>query len=291
VDIQEALDGYCRQLAADGRSPHTIASVRRHVGLFATWLRNEGGPTDVRQLRHEDVARFLVSPALLTTHDGRSRGARSGNIVRGAVRTFGRYMADAGYTEGNVARLVRLARCGPPPPRMLNEEEIARLLAVVDKADGRTAARDRMLVRVLLGSGLRLGSAVALRLDDIDLARGMLVVRRTKNDRPLVLPIAPTLARQLGRYVKTVRGPVLFEGVTGQSLSTRSAGRRIQLLADAAGLRGKAFAHALRHSFGQRLYERTRDIALVGAALGHRGPGTAAVYARVTHDALRAALQ
>jgi len=291
MDLAAALDRYTQQLAADGRSPLTADQYRRHVGMFARWLETENCPTDVALIGPEHVAGFLTSPALLKTAAGSARKATSANTARTSLRVFFKYVADAGLAPTNAARLVRLARTGAPPPRTLAEDAVKRLLAAVDADDGDAARRDGALVRLILGTGLRISSALELRVEDIDLDHGEMRVLRMKGDRPLTLPLSRQVVRELRPYLRRMETGLLFPGRRGRALCRRQAAYRINRWAAAAGVPGRACAHALRHSFGQRLYDRTRDIALVGAALGHRGPGTAAVYARVTGEALRAALR
>ena len=124
MHIQAALDHYLRQLAADGRSVHTQAQAKRQIGLLVAWLEAGGGPTDVAQLGHEDVARFLASATARKTATGGPRKPSSANVLRTMLRVFGRYLVDAGYAPTNVARLVRLARCGKRPPRALSDDEV-----------------------------------------------------------------------------------------------------------------------------------------------------------------------
>lgn len=291
MHVQEALDRYVTQLQADGRSPHTVGQARRLVGQLVCWMEEGHGPTEVRRLGHEHVAAFLVSPVVTRTQDGRPRKASSGNAIRSALRQFGRWVVDAGYTSQNPARLVRLARHSPAPPRSLSNVEVARLLAAIDRANGPLAERDGVLVRLLLGTGLRLGSALALRVEDVDLTLGELRITRAKNNAPITLPISRDIADVLGAHLPEAVDGWLFPGRQGGAMTTRQATYRIGSLARSAGLPGRATAHALRHTYGQRLYDRTHDVLLVRAALGHQSLQSTMVYARAGQQALRVALR
>jgi integrase len=153
------------------------------------------------------------------------------------------------------------------------------------------ANRDAALIRTLAWSGLRLGSAVNLRVEDLDLDRAEMRITRMKGHYPTTLPIAPRLVRALARYIGTRRDGWIFPGSAGQPMTTRHASRRIAIWADRAGLGGKATAHAFRHGFAQSLYDRNQDIALVKEALGHRSLAASAVYARASAGALRRAIR
>ncbi|HKX45932.1 MAG TPA: hypothetical protein VJP77_04470, partial [Planctomycetota bacterium] len=183
--IEEALDLFVVQLRADGRSSHTVEQYRRHVLLLARWVRGEGKTPSgrvprarvrslgrVENLRHEDLARFLVSPAARQRPDGTEKKATSTNALRTSLRCFFAYLSDAGIIEQNPARLIRRAKCASPPPRAMSKGEQQELLAAMAAASGPGAERDHMLFALMLATGLRLGSAVAVERRDVDLERG-----------------------------------------------------------------------------------------------------------------------
>jgi integrase/recombinase XerD len=290
MDLRQALDSYILQQEADGRAASTIAQAREHIGLLDRWLRERGVSPDVKRIGHEQLAAFLASPAVRQRRDGAPRKATSANVLRSKVRSFFAYLADAGYIERNPARLIRRARCSPPPPRTLSEAEIERLLAAVDAGTTRAARRDAALIRLMLGTGLRLSSALAVRVEDVDAARGQIHVRRTKGDAPITLPISRTVARDLRAYVRALEGDLLFPGKAGQPLNRRQAQLRIGRWAVAAGLKGRVSAHVLRHIFAARLYARTGDLLVVQQALGHRAVASTMAYARANASRLRTAL-
>src|SRR5258707_15633578 len=184
MDIEESLSRYLTQLRADGRSPHTAGQYRRHVTLLATWLHESGHNTDVENVSHETLAQFLSSPSARTRPDGKSKKATTANALRTSLRTFFRYCHDGGYTQSNPARLVRRALCGTPPIRALSDEEQGRLLLALAKGVGPAAERDRMLFVLMLGSGIRVGSALALEAREVDLEPGELQPGTTKGKVP-----------------------------------------------------------------------------------------------------------
>src|SRR5260221_4246270 len=112
MNVEAALALYVQQLVADGRSPHTIAQYRRHVGLLAAWLHQDGVPGEVGEIGHEDLAHFLSSSSVRMRSDGRAKKATSTNALRTSLRTFFRYCHDAGFTRTNPGRLIRHAQCG-----------------------------------------------------------------------------------------------------------------------------------------------------------------------------------
>lgn len=285
--LDHALGLYIQQLRADGRSDHTVQQYQRHVRLLDRWL---DGQVPVEDISHEVLARFLNSDAARNRPDGKSKRATSTNGLRSSLRTFHSYLHAAGITATNPARLIRRARCAPPPPRGLSREEQDRLLTVLDAAQGEAADRDRVLFGLMLATGIRVGSALALDVEDVDLDRGELLLRTTKGDRPFVVFVNDRVAALLRAHIgERTAGPLFFSRQAGR-VSARQVGRRLVRWGRVAGIKGPTCPHGLRHSFATDLYRRTGDVLLVKEALGHRSIASTAVYARTEPGRLRAAL-
>ncbi len=289
MKITDALHRFLVQLEADGRSVHTIGQYRRHVRLLARWAAQERRAGDVCEIDHEVLARFLVSTAARTGPDGRPKKASSMNALRSSLRVFFKYACEAGWTEQNAARLVRRANCGPPPPRGLTEDEQARLLTDLAAGEEPEERRDHALFGLMLATGIRLGSALALDLGDVNLGAGEIRVR-TKGDRQQVVYLTTEVAEALAAFVEGRPGGPLFTARGGRRLSTRQAQRRLEGWARRAEIDRGVSPHALRHSFAMLLYDRTGDVLLVQEALGHRSLQSALVYAHVSQVRLRSAI-
>ena len=290
MDIEEALSRYMTQLRADGRSEHTAGQYRRHISLLGTWLRENGRGDAIEEIDHETLAAFLASPCARTRPDGKTKRATSTNALRTSLRTFFRYAHEAGYVRSNPARLIRRALCGTPPIRALSEEEQGRLALALEAGKGPVAERDRMLFVLLLGSGIRIGSALALEVGDVDLERGQLALRRTKGDCPVSVPLSRSLRDHLRAYIGERTSGPLFRGANGRAMSSRHVQRRLQLWCGRAGIGHAVRPHDLRHSFAIRIYRKTRDLLLVQQALRHRSIASTTVYARTDDAAVRAAV-
>lgn len=290
MHLDEALDRYILQLRADGRSQHTVNQYRRHIGVLIAWLASKGLCGDVGAIGHEVLALFLTSDTALKRADGVPKRATTVNAMRSSLRTFFGYLNAAGEIDRNPARLIRRARTGTAPPRALSDADQERLLAVLAQAEGRSARRDHALFHLLLATGLRIGSALALRVEDLDLDAGEIEVRVTKGDRPGRVFAPPSLVEHLREYVAEVEKGFLFPGQAGAPLNRRQAARRLAEWVEKAGIRRGASPHTLRHSFATRLYRKTGDILLVQQAVGHRAIASTVVYARCEEQRVRDAL-
>jgi len=186
--------------------------------------------------------------------------------------------------------LIRRARCGSPPPRALSEAEEARLVEVLGRGTDPAPRRDRVLFTLMLRTGIRLGSALGLDVEDIDPDRGEVLLRSMKNGRQDVVMLPRSIRADLRDWVGGRREGPLFESRAGRRLCARQARRRFELVLEAAGIDRVSGTHCLRHTLGTRVYERSGDIALTQAALHHRSIASTLVYARADEARLRRAL-
>jgi integrase/recombinase XerC len=285
MELQAALQAFLLQLEADGRSPHTRNQYRRHGKALATWLEARG-VTSVAGLAPELLARFFADDAAKTSCRGGPKRAVSLNAMRTSIRCFAAHLHGAGVVATNPARLLRRARCAAPPPRCLRADEESRLLDVLAKAKGAQAERDRVLVLLLLKTGVRIGSALALDVGDVDFANAELMLRSTKNDRPTTAVLPKDVSKKLRTFVAgRIDGPVFL--ANGHRVSMRHAQRRLAGWFAKANVAGKS-AHSLRHSFATRIYGETGDLQLTQAALGHASVNSTVIYAKLDRARLRA---
>lgn len=284
--VSAALDQYLVQMRGDGRSIHTVQQANRFVRKF---IEASGDPR-VDQVRHEDLAAFLASGGVARRADGGLRKPNSANALRSGLRAFFAFVHAAGYAPTNAARLVRRARCSPPRPRGLSDTDAERLMTALDTASTVAERRDRVMFRLTLGLGLRVGSVVALDAADIDFEDATLRVRTLKNRDQDTVFLSPALVELLRGYVGDRRSGPLFPSGDGCHLGTRQVGRRLELWSRRAGIEHRISPHGLRHAFAMSIYERTHDVLLVGRLLCHRSVASTSTYARPSESRARAAL-
>jgi integrase/recombinase XerC len=290
MDLRQALQVYLLQLRADGRSPHTIKSYERHLGSLLDWLAKHGRSAALDEITPQVLAEYLAGDDVRASGRGGLRSTSTVNAVRTSLRVVFAWLHDAGHTRINPARLIRRAICSPPPPKPLNDAQVERLNSLMAAATGVAAARDRAMVALMLGSGLRIGSAVALDAADVDLANGVLTARCVKRDRVQRVFFGAEVRAELERLIARLPGPgPLFRAPNGQRMTVRHACRRITDWLDRAGVHD-ASPHSLRHTFATRLLARTGDLFLVQRALGHRSVASTVVYLQVDESRLKAAV-
>ena len=136
-----------------------------------------------------------------------------------------------------------------------------------------------MCIRDRLGTGLRIGCTLALRVEDVDFEARELILREMKGNAPAVLRLKPELVALLREHLGTRTDGYVFPGKDGRRLCSRHANCLLGEWATRAGIRSKVSPHRLRHTFAVGLYSRTRDLLAVQAALHHRSIASTLVYA------------
>ena len=178
-------------------------------------------------------------------------------------------------------------------PKVLSAAETASVLAQFNTRYP-TPLRNLCMVRTMLEAGLRVGEAVALRPDHIDMTTCKLVVREGKGAKDRVLWIGDDLRDLIGTWLERRPESVwLFPTRHGGQLSTRYVRQMVKRVARKAGVSEveRVSPHALRHSFATDLYAETKNILLVQKALGHSDLSTTMIYTHVFDADLEAAMR
>jgi len=264
-------------LLAARRSPRTVDAYRRDLASLAGSRRGNVGNATVA-----DLERWLASM--------RAKGLAPSTLARrvSAVRTYFRHLNLIGVRADNPAAAIKLPRRGRGLPRVLSPAETERLIDAATGSAPRTL-RDRALVELLYGAGLRVSEAVGLEKGAIDLeARIVRVLGKGGKERlvPLGRPAAEATRRYLalGRpHLDRRYRPDLFLNARGGALTRAGAFLILRRLAEKAGLEpGRVHPHLLRHSFATHLLEGGADLRSVQEMLGHADLGTTERYTHVS---------
>jgi site-specific recombinase XerD len=259
------------------RAPRTVDAYRRDLADLAAFL---GKPP--AEATDEEIRAWLA--------DLRGRGQAASSVARraAAARTFFRHLTLVGVRDDNPAADVDLPRRTRKLPRTLSPREVVGL---IEAADGTTprARRDRALVELLYGAGLRVSEAVGLERAGVDLDGG-LVRCIGKGDKERVVPLGSHAVTALRLYLAHGRPyldrrhrPELFLNAQGGPLTRAGAFLILKRLAANAGLDpGRVHPHLLRHSFATHLLDGGADLRSVQEMLGHADLGTTELYTHVS---------
>jgi integrase/recombinase XerD len=285
---------YLDHLAVErGLSDNTLAAYRRDLRRYVAFLTTR----DVRDPRavEEATIRSFVASLSASTHGAEGRPYRATSVARvlSAVRSFHRFLLREGVTEGDPAVGVPRPRLPRSLPRPLPVDDVGRLLEAPDAASP-TGVRDRAILELLYGSGLRISELTGLDVDDIDADEGSLRVLG-KGGKERELPLGSFAREALDAYLTRGR-PALATAVTrgalflnarGGRLSRQSCARLLDRYVRRAGIDRRVTLHTLRHSFATHLLEGGADVRVVQELLGHASVATTQIYTLVTSQHLR----
>lgn len=216
--------------------------------------------------------------------------------MKAAVRAFFAWASEAGVVDDNPARSIRMHRLPRKLPVFLTAVEKKRLLKELKGRTDFSALRDRAMIEVLLGTGIRLGELAALDMDDIDLDVKHVRVR-AKGNVPQVKFIKTDLRTLLCRYLAERRRhgrpemEALFLSNRDDRLCQRQIANRLAYWLRKAGIDKELTPHGLRHTFATHLYGATNDLLVVQRALGHRDVSTTQIYTHLVDGQLEEALE
>jgi integrase/recombinase XerD len=258
-------------------APKTIEAYRRDLKSLGEWL---GGPPS--SATTEQLEGYLA--------ELRAAGRAPTTIARraAALRTFFRHLVLVGVRPENPAAELAAPRRARRLPRTLSPGEAERLVEAAKGTTPRTL-RDRALVELLYGAGLRVSEAVGLDRSAVDL-EGRLVRAVGKGDKERVVPIGRQAVDALRRYLSLGRPfldrrhrPELFLNAQGGPLTRAGAFLILRRLAVGAGLDpARVHPHLLRHSFATHLLEGGADLRSVQEMLGHADLATTELYTHVS---------
>ena len=246
-DLAELAESWLVHLRAERKSPSTLRIYRAGVKAYLAWCQENGQPAILdRNLLAGFTAELLDQGAEPATAQARHL----------AVRRFARWLAKEGELAEDPLAGMRPPKLDAKVVPVLSDDELRRL---VKACEGKTLRdrRDEALVRLMLETGLRAGEVVALRVEDVDVGGGTLLVRRGKVGGGRLVPFSAQTARALDRYLRLRRGhdlahePNLWLGEHASRLGYDGLYRTLRKRARAAGIR-RFSPHMLRHTAASR---------------------------------------
>lgn len=272
--ITSRIDGYlfCAEKVR-GLSPHTIEAYRRDLADFATFAARLG-ITEVSAIDRRTIRRFVAN---LST-----RGYAPRTVARkaSAVRVFLADQARRGMIDANPAQGVSRPKLPRSLPRAIPAGALCEALDTMD-GDRPVDLRDRALLEMLYGTGLRVSELASLSVASV--RSGPFVRVRGKGSKDRTVPIPGKAMAALGRYVDDAR-PELVAGDSEEALWLGVRGRPLDVRGIRRVVRNRlgSFPHALRHSYATHLLENGADLRSVQDLLGHSELATTQIYTAVT---------
>jgi site-specific recombinase XerD len=284
-----------------GRRPNTLSAYRRDLAAYEAWLSEgagagpgrDGGAPPLGAVTEGEVARYVAHL--------RSAGLAPASVARAmvAVRSLHRFLVQEGGLKDDPTAGLKALPVPQGLPKALGEEEVSALLASV-RGDSAPARRDRAVLELLYGTGMRISELTGLGLSDV-MVEDQVVRVLGKGNKERLVPVG-RFARQAlalwtgpggrelmvpARWARRTDAEALFLNHRGGRLSRQGAWAIVNHYGGLVGLQGRLSPHVLRHSCATHLLDHGADIRVVQELLGHASIGTTQVYTKVSSDRLR----
>jgi len=276
------FDGY---LKAQNRSEHTLIAYHNDLVQFFSFAAGELG-IEPESLTVDQVDIYIVRSFLGQLTD---RGMERKSMARklSALRAFFKFLCREGILEKNPVQRIATPKLGRKLPRFLSLDELERLFKTPDVTT-LLGARDRVILELLYGSGLRVSELAGLNRQDID-ASSLLVRVQGKGSKERIVPITRYALEGIQNYLQMREDDqeALLLNYQGSRLSVRSIRRILEKLALEAGIPKHLHPHMLRHSFATHLLDGGADLRSVQELLGHAKLSSTQIYTHLTKERLR----
>jgi integrase/recombinase XerC len=277
--VQKAADEFLKTLERRNASRHTIKAYRGDLDNFAAYA----GSRDWRSIDHVAIRGFLSQ----LYEKGLSKTSVARSLA--AVRSLYRWLAQEGVVEQNPAALVTTPRLPKKLPRVPTIEEMNIVLDGDMPEAAAFPERDRLILELLYGCGIRNSELTGIKLDDIRLSTEAILIRG-KGKKERYVPFGDSVRAALAAYLpvrqRLLGGEknisALLINRRGGRLTTRSVGRIVKKIAVAKGLSPDVHPHTLRHAFGTHMLEEGADLRAIQEMLGHERLSTTQRYTQLS---------
>lgn len=265
-----------------GLADNTVEAYCRDLTAFDAWLQSARLPEGREGM-------LLICEYLADCHDT-GVSARTVARILSSLKSFFRYMRIEGIIEEDPTLLIDSPRIGRHLPDVLSVEEIDSLIAALPEEAAETP-RNRAIIEMLYGSGLRVSELTALLLSRYDREERIVIVEG-KGAKQRAVPVSPAAAEAIERYLP-LRDPrpgyadILFLNRRGRALTRQMIFTMIRRAAEGAGIEKSVSPHTLRHSFATHLLEGGANLRAIQEMLGHESIATTEIYLHIdTHHLL-----
>lgn len=298
------LIGFLDSMAALQYSEHSVRHRRFELGYFIEWCeaRAIGRPDEVTRALLERYRQHVFHYRRRDTGTPLSFQTQAKRLI--AVRMFFKWLTRQHHLLFNPASELELPRRQQRLPRhVLTVAEIEQVINAIDVEEPTgLGVRDRAMLEALYSTGMRRGELVNLRIEDVDLRRGTVLIRQGKGRKDRMVPIGVRACAWLEKYLYSIRPRYLDGDELGDLFlakhGARLAGKQLSGIvkkaieaADLERFRGthpNAACHLFRHACATHMLENGADIRYIQALLGHADLATTAVYTRVSILKLKA---
>lgn len=289
MDLNQAIDGFLDYLARQrAYSAHTVEAYRRDLTQFAAFVDANGVVPQVESA-------MTKAPMRGWLYECGNQGMKPRTIARkvAALKSFSKYLVRQGALTANPGKLIATPRLDKPLPSFLTQTQAAQLDSVRQGSTPVERARNRAIVELFYGSGMRLAELHALDLGTIE--RSQMTVRvMGKGRKERIVPVTRQAVEAIDEYTRirsdgAGHAGSLFANGAGGRLSMRQIQRIVTRALGEVTQQKKRSPHVLRHTFATHMLDGGADVRAIKELLGHASLGTTQVYTHVSKEHLLAA--
>ncbi|MFD1064385.1 tyrosine-type recombinase/integrase [Winogradskyella litorisediminis] len=266
-DKKTEISGFYKWLQQKRFSQNTVNTYAEVTRLFLRYLQNK----NIDSITSKSIEQFNYDFIFITN--------KSVSYQNQCISGIKKYLEFKGVVIEDFE--IKRPQKDKKLPNVLSKSEVKALLDAV------TNLKHRLLLSLIYSAGLRIGEALSLKPNDIDIERGMIHVKSAKGRKDRYTLLAPTLVPLLETYKSSYKPKYfLFEGRLGEAYTQVSARQVLKKALRKAEIRKYATLHTLRHSFATHLLESGTDIRYIQELLGHNSPKTTMIYTHVSSTSL-----
>ena len=271
-------------------SPHTILNYSNDVLDFKAFLVNEGFSDDLISIRRDRVCRNYVS--YLSEKDYTKK-----SIARklSSLRTFYNYLVEEKIVQNNFFNNIETPKVEKKLPRFIDQDEMEYLFNSI-KLDKPLNYRNKLILELLYGTGIRVSELVNIQIRDIDFKNSLIIVHG-KGSKDRMVPMHDDLVEQIKHYITIIRplliskaedqdNRILLLNKNGTTLTDRGVRKILNKIIEDASETFRITPHMIRHSFATALLNNGADLRSVQELLGHENLSSTQIYTHVSKEKL-----
>ena len=284
----EIIDGFCDAIwLEDGLAKNTLVSYRADLIIFQRWLKANSREKSLLEVTRQDILAYLADAF------SQSKKPRTSARLLSTLKRLYQFLLREGSVKEDPTLKIRSPKIPKNIPQSLIEIDVEKILEAPN-TDNPMGIRDRAMLEVLYGSGLRVSELVSIRMNQINLSEGVIrVVGKGSKER--VIPIGEPARDWVGKYLEISRPVILGRGISDtlfvtnrhQGMSRQAFWNLIRKYVFVAGIKKKVSPHTLRHAFATHLLNHGADLRVVQLLLGHANVSTTQIYTHVAKERLK----
>jgi integrase/recombinase XerD len=279
--MNDYIKDYLDYLLIDKKySNNTISSYKKDLDKYQTFLKNK----DLNNINYDDVSLYLKSLHKM--------GQRSIARNISSLRSFYKYLLTEKIVKESPLELVELPKIPKKLPKVLNEEDIDKLLGM--KLFDHYSYRNKAIIELMYATGLRVSEVVNIKMSDLDISNAVL---RTmgKGSKERILPLGDFALEFISLYINNYRvkfikksySEYLFLNSRGDKLTRQAVFKILRNIAKETNVLKEFSPHTLRHSFASHILSYGADLRSIQELLGHSDISTTQVYTHISNEKLK----